>query len=133
MTKVKNLWTVALTAVLMCVASCHVVDEPDNLPDDPWRTGLVGTWDRAFDEIGPITNPHDIDSFQFAADGTGFYAFENSYGEWVNTPFRWRSYYGNYLEIFYLSGEAVSTYYYFYDGYLCFGDGYRYDGYALRY
>ena len=133
MMKVKNLWISTLMIVLMAVTSCHVVDEPVNLPDDPWRTGLLGTWDRSFDEIGPITNPHEIDSFQFASDGTGYYACENSYGEWVNVPFRWRSYYGNYLEIYYLSGETATTFYYFYNGYLCFGDSSIYDGYALRY
>ena len=122
-----------LWVLFMALTSCHIEEPPVDIPDDPYRTGLLGTWDFTFDEIGPITNPHDIDSFQFDADGTGYYAYEDDYGEWVNLPFRWRSFYGDFLEIFYLTGEYQSTNYYFYQGYLCFGDAYSYSGYALRY
>ncbi len=122
-----------LVILMMAFTSCHVAEPPIDYPDDPYRTGLIGVWDFAFDEIGPITNPRDIDSFQFDPDGTGFYAYEDEYGQWINMPFRWRSFYGDFLEIFYLTGEYKSTNYYFYNGYLCFGDQYSYAGYALRY
>ncbi|MGN0211565.1 MAG: hypothetical protein ACI4AN_01310 [Muribaculaceae bacterium] len=123
----------ALMVMMMAIfASCNPV-EPLDYADDSYRTGLIGVWDYAYDEYGPITNPHYINSFAFSADGTGFYAYENEYGEWINIPFTWQSFHYNYLEIYYYTtGEVQTSYYYFDRGYLVFGNDYEYDGYALR-
>ena len=116
-------------ALISSLSACN--DEPHyDYVDETYRTGLVGVWDYAYNERGPITNPHYIDSFSFSPDGSGYYAYEDDFGDWVNVPFSWCSYNYNFLEIYYYSGEVVSTYYYFDRGYLVFGDAYTYSGYA---
>lgn len=136
MTHLSNIRKFSLIAVLAIMASVFSSCENEpyvDYPDDPYATGLLGIWDYSFNENGDIQNPHYVDSFGFMRDGTGYYAYENDYGQWVNIAFTWRSFGLNYLEIYYENGDSQSTYYHFDQyGYLIFGNDYEYDGYQMR-
>lgn len=83
--KVKNLVIIAIVAVTACAfASCDRNDDPFYYYDDPYYTGLLGTWDYAYNQYGVISNPYSVDSFAFYNDGTGNYAYYDNYGNWIN-------------------------------------------------